>query len=231
MNDETVRIVRQGIEQQIEGLSMLFTGREVPRQRQSCTPVLRVAGNEPLTEIDESPRCADGAIRALEPLEGEIRPLRHVVHQLFPRLDGAGEVALPLTDVTEIQMGRRDCRVEIDDVLVRLCRASEVAGGGLDRPHLVSQKAENLVVLLVPAVIDFRNLLANARGLGPLLLIFVQLLQVDERVPVQPVETNHLLKRLEGAIDEAAVTEVQAEAEQHVPACSSVLRSVRCRSA
>ena len=46
------------------------------------------------------------------------------------------------------------------------------------------------------------------------MLIFVELLQVDERVPVLRIEPDDLLKRLERPVDEAAVLVVQAQAQQ-----------------
>jgi hypothetical protein len=49
-----------------------------------------------------------------------------------------------------------------------------------------------------------------------LLLILVQLLQVDECVPVPRIEDDHLLEGFERTIDEAAVPEVESEAEQNV---------------
>ncbi len=140
----------------------------------------------------------------------------YFLHQFFPGLDRAGEVALSLTNVAEIEVGRHDGRVEIDHVLVGPGRGGDVAGIGLNRAHFVAQEAENLLVLFAPAGVDAGDLLPHAGGFAPLLLVFVELLQVDERVAVQPIETNHFLERLEGAIDEAAVTEVEPEAEQHV---------------
>jgi hypothetical protein len=113
-------------------------------------------------------------------------------------------------------MGRHDRRIEVDDVLIRLCRANDVTGVGLNSPDLVSEEAENLVILGPSVRVDAGDLFPDAGGLGPLVLVFVQLLQVDERVPVQLIEPNHFLKRLESTIDEPAVTEVQSETEQHI---------------
>src|SRR4030095_7913480 len=48
------------------------------------------------------------------------------------------------------------------------------------------------------------------------MLVFVELLQVDEGVAVPSIEAHHLLKGLERTIDEAAVAVVETETEQHV---------------
>ena len=48
------------------------------------------------------------------------------------------------------------------------------------------------------------------------MLLFVQLLKVDEGVLVLRIEAQHLVERLERAIDESAPLVVEAQAEQHV---------------
>ena len=50
----------------------------------------------------------------------------------------------------------------------------------------------------------------------PLMLIFVKLLDVQQRVLVVRIEPDDLVERFEGAIDEPAALEVETEAEQHV---------------
>ena len=63
---------------------------------------------------------------------------------------------------------------------------------------------------------DRRELLLQLVGLVPLVLLFVQLLEVGEGVPVRRVEPQDLLEGLVRAIDEAAAPEVETEAEEHV---------------
>ena len=60
------------------------------------------------------------------------------------------------------------------------------------------------------------QLLTRRVGVGPLMLLLVQLLEVRERVAVAGIEPQHFAERLERAIDEAAALVVEAEAEQHV---------------
>ena len=60
------------------------------------------------------------------------------------------------------------------------------------------------------------QLLADAVGVVPLMLLLVQLLQVEQRVLVLRVEPQHFVERLERAIDEAAALEVESEAQQDV---------------
>ena len=48
------------------------------------------------------------------------------------------------------------------------------------------------------------------------MLLFVELLQVEQRVLVLRIEPQHLVERLERAVDEAAALVVEPEAEQHV---------------
>ena len=81
---------------------------------------------------------------------------------------------------------------------------------------LIPQEREDLLILLLPAAVGLDDLLTDAGGVGPLLLLLVQLLQVDQRVAIPRIEPDDFLKGFEGAIDESAVTEIEAEAEQHV---------------
>lgn len=81
---------------------------------------------------------------------------------------------------------------------------------------LVGEERENLLILGSPAAVDPCDLLAHLQRVRPLPLFLVQLLQVDERVAVQWIEPHHLLERLERAIDEPAMAEVERETQLHV---------------
>ena len=61
-------------------------------------------------------------------------------------------------------------------------------------------------------------MLPDVERLRPLVLVLGQLLKVHQRIAVVSVEAEHLLERLEGTIDEAAVPEVEAETQLHVRA-------------
>ncbi len=60
------------------------------------------------------------------------------------------------------------------------------------------------------------ELLAGGVGLGPLVLFFVQLLEIRERVLILGIQSEDFRERLERAVDEPAPLVVQTEAEQHV---------------
>ena len=123
-------------------------GREMARQGQTRAPVLRVARDEPLAQIDEAPRRAERAVGALEPLEREIRALGHGLHQRLPRLDGAGEVALPLArrrrGSGRPARCRRRCRSRPGTSSPRAATSPARPAG---RADLVAQEAEDLLVL------------------------------------------------------------------------------------
>src|SRR5688572_16202296 len=121
MNDESMRVVGQGVEQEIERLPVVSAGREVPREGQTRSPVLRIAADHPLTEIDEAPRCGQRAVRALKTFEREIRAVGDRLHERFPGLDRGGHVALTLPHITEVEICRCDVAVDINDFLERLC--------------------------------------------------------------------------------------------------------------
>ncbi len=61
-----------------------------------------------------------------------------------------------------------------------------------------------------------RKLLPRRIGLRPLVLLFVQLLQVRQRVLIVRIEAQAFAERLERPVDEPALLVVEAEAEQDV---------------
>src|SRR4029450_3918462 len=86
--------------------------------------------------------------------------------------------------IAKVEIGGRNSAVDVDDILERLRRARHVAGRGLDAAHLVAQESKDLLILFVATRVDGGDLLADPRGFCPLMLVFVQLLQIDEGVTV-----------------------------------------------
>ncbi len=209
-------MVGERVEQPIERRAVLPRSGQVPRQRQARTPPLRVPVDQPLAQLDEPLRRPKRPVRPLQPVEREIRVVRHRLDQLFPRLDRRGQVPLPLADVPEIQVRGDGARIDVDRVRERARGAGGLTGSLLRAADLVAQEPEDLLVVRTPSGVDLGNLLANAQRVRPLMLVFVQLLQVDEGIPVARVELQDFLERLERAIDEPAVPEVETQAEQHV---------------
>ena len=84
------------------------------------------------------------------------------------------------------------------------------------KPELVFQKRQDSLTaeIVVAALIAERS--ANLVGLLPLMLIFVELLDVQQRVLVVRIEAEHLVERFEGAIDKTAALEVETEAQKDV---------------
>ena len=84
--------------------------------------------------------------------------------------------------------------------------------------QLVLQKRQDRVVARAQwsGSVDLGQLLPDVVGLGPLVLLLVQLLELHQRVPVLGIEPQHFLERLVRAVDETAAAKVQAEAQQDV---------------
>ena len=101
---------------------------------------------------------------------------------------------------------------DIDGVGERPGRAREVACALLLAADLVPKEAENLLVLRPASRVDPGHLLPDTQRLAPLMLVFVQLLQVDQRVAVLRVEHQDFLEGLERPIHEAAMPEVEPQA-------------------
>ena len=161
-------------------------------------------------------RRPEGPVRSLQPVEREIRMFRHRLDQSFPDLNRPREVALPLADVPEIHVRRGRARIGVNGVRKRVRRAGRVAGALLRGADLVAQEAEDLLVVLAPSSVDLRDLLADTQRLGPLMLFFVELLQVDEGIAVARVQVQDFLERLERAIHKSSVPEIETQAEEHV---------------
>ena len=118
--------------------------------------------------------------------------------------------------VAEVQISRGGLRVDVDRFAKHRGRRLRVAAPRRLGANLIAQESEDLLVLAVLLAIDVRDLRADPCGVGPLLLVLVQFLKVDQRVAVFRIELNDFLEGLEGPIDESAVTEVEAQAEQHI---------------
>ena len=90
---------------------------------------------------------------------------------------------------------------------------------------LVLEERENRLALRPRVDVgELRQPLPRVVGLGPLMLFLVQLLQVEQRVLVLRIEPQHLVERLERAIDEAAALVVEARgraARRRAPAGSA----------
>ncbi len=81
---------------------------------------------------------------------------------------------------------------------------------------VLEERQDRLRLRLVGRAGDLREALPRDVGLLPLVLVFLQLLQVDERGLVVRIELQDVRERRDGAVDESAAAVVEAEAEQHV---------------
>ena len=113
--------------------------------------------------------------------------------------------------------------IEIDRRLEAPGRLVEPAVLERLQAELVLEKREDRLRLrLVGRAGDLREPLARDVGLLPLVLVFLQLLQVDERGLVVGIELQHVGERRDRAVDESAAAIVEAEAEQHVRVLDAV---------
>ena len=103
-----------------------------------------------------------------------------------------------------------DCRLESRD------GAGVVAAGDRLQSQLVLEKGENRLAAAVLGAALAAERPPDVVRLLPLVLIFVELLDVQQRVLVVRIDPDDLVERFERAIDEPAALEVEAEAEQDV---------------
>src|SRR6185503_6301961 len=135
-------------------------GGQVLRQRESRPPVLRVLRDQPLAELREPPRGAQGRVGALEACECEVRAVRRLARERFPCLHGGGDVSLALAHVAEVEVGRRRSWIDVDRLDEGTSRGVSLAVARAGVADLVGQEGENLPVLGAPGAAELRNLAA-----------------------------------------------------------------------
>ena len=161
-------------------------------QREAGAPFLRRGGNQVAAQYTESAGVVHPRIGGFETGEGQVRALGRRAHQALPCFDGAGHVVLRQPDVTEVQVGRGILRIEID-------RGFEPARGfpvfaplQRGKADFVLEKGQDLLVArLLLRVVARGKLLPHRVGLGPLVLLLVQLLEVRHGVAFVGIEAEH----------------------------------------
>ena len=145
-----------------------------------------------------------------------MRAIGNFACERLPRLDRSGDVALLLSNVAEVQVRGGCTRIDVDGLGKRAPGGSRVAGATLRRADFVGQKRENLLVFGAASAVKSRDFAAHPQRLGPLILLFVELLQVDQRVAILRIEPYHFLKGFQRTIDEPAMPEIERQAELYI---------------
>ncbi len=136
----------------------------------------------------------------------------------FSQIAAASSLApLRHPHVAEVQVGRDGAGVEIDGAPVAALGLGEVLPPHrLEADLVLEEREDRLVLRALVDVGELREAAARVVGLGPLVLLLVQLLQVHQRVLVLRIEPQHLVEGLERAVHEAAALVVETEAEEDV---------------
>ena len=211
VDGQAVRIVGQRVEQQVECGAVLARRRQVARQRQARAPVLRVLRDEPLAQRHEPPRRrpADAYARSR-------RSNARYARSGAARVSCSQASMAPAAGCPGGSRRRRDSGTRARCGVDRRSRRRTCAAASVTAPACATRARSRCAGSRGSAGsravgrVEPRDLLAHVRGLRPLLLVLVQLLQVDERVAVLRIELHDLLERLERAVDEPAVAEVEA---------------------
>ena len=185
-------------------------------KREPRAPVLWIVRNELPAELREALRRAQRRVRQRQAVEREISALRGFVDNLFPDAGGLRHAVVACVDVAEIQVRGHHAGVEIDGRLESRDRAGVVAAGDGLQPELVFEEGEyGLAAAILGASLAAQGA-ADIVGLLPLMLIFVKLLDIEQRVLVVGIDPDDLVERFERAIDESATLEIEPETEQDV---------------
>ena len=214
---ERVGVLHERGEQQIKGFARMRAGCQVPGQCESGAPVLRVVADEAAAEPREPFGRGGPDRQGFESIEREIRTVRSDRDQPFLGVRGGGVLCLQNAHVAQVQIRRHRTLVEVN-------RSLEPADGfgvvhpahGLE-PDLVLEKRENGLVLRPSLdICKLREPLAGVVGFQPLVLFFMQLLQVHQGIFIFCIKSEDLVERLGRTIDKATPLVVQSEAQEHV---------------
>ena len=141
----------------------------------------------------------------------------------LPRRDRGAEVALLGLCVAEMQVRRDYSRVEVNGGFEPAKRVVDAALLQGLQSQLVFEKGQNKLRLgLIRRASDSSQAPARDVRFLPLVLIFLQLLQVDQRGLVVRIELQHLREHRHGPVHETAPPIVEPETEQHVRVLDSV---------
>ena len=145
-----------------------------------------------------------------------MRAIGNFARERLPCLDRSREVALLLSNIAQIEVRGSRVRIDIDRLGKRATGCSRIAVAALRRADLVGQERENLLIFGMASAVHARDFAADPQRVGPLLLLFVQLLQVHQRVSIFRIESHYFLEGFERAVDKPSVAEIQRQARLHV---------------
>ena len=156
-------------------------------------------------------------VGALEPIEREVRAVLRDLDAPLPGRDRGVQVALLRLGVAEVQI-RRDRRgVQVNRRLEPALRVVDAAVFERLQSELVLEERQNQLRLrLIRRAGNARQAPARHVRLLPLVLVFLQLLQIEQRRLVVGVELQHFGEHRHRPVHETAAPVVEPEAEQHV---------------
>ena len=195
---QRVGVLYQRDKEEVERLLRVTAFGQMPRQGQTCPPVLRVLFDEPSAKARETLRRLHADGERLESAEGEVRPVRSKLDHLFPNRHGLLLVAFSQPDVAEVQVGGNRAPVEVDGGSKPTRGLREILSPHRLQSDLVFEKREDRLALGLR--VDGRELvepLARVVRLQPLVLLLVKLLEVHERIFVLRIEPQHFVERLD----------------------------------
>ena len=123
-------------------------------------------------------------VRHRQPIEGQIGAFGSLVDDLLPDAGGLGYLVVAGVDVAEIQVGGYDVGVKVDRGIETRHGAVVVASGhGLQSQFILEKCQDRLAAHVVAAAVAPQRPSDVVRFL-PLVLIFVQFFDVEQRVMV-----------------------------------------------
>ena len=187
---------------------------QLAREGQPGPPVPRVLAHQALAQGREARGLAAGGVRLLQGVEGEVGPLRGGRDRVLEDPRRAARVALE-PQLGEGEVGGEDAPVERQRGEERLLRRVAAAGAQRLPSHLRLEEAEHEPVVRLAHAGEPR---LDLVGLAPLPLVLVELLLAGEGVEVPRVHVERVAVGLRGAVEDARLAVVGAEAREGVGA-------------
>src|SRR5579864_1609356 len=184
-----MRVVLQGGKEEVNRLGLLALRGDMPSERRPGAPFPRCLGRKAPAQLHEAGVGAERAVALLEPLEREVGAFRRDVYGALPYRDGSDQVSLLVSDVAQVQVGGRHGRVELDGGREPTRRLGEVPLlHGLESDLVLEEGKNRLGLGLFWRTGDLGETLPRDVGLLPLVLVFLEFLEIGEGGLVRGVE-------------------------------------------
>src|SRR5262245_24789681 len=103
VNAQRMRVLHERRKEKVQRFLGMSAFREMPREGKPRAPVLWILFDEPPAETREPLRVAGSLRERIEPVEGQVCPIRRELNEALPDARGFFFVALRYVDIAKVQ--------------------------------------------------------------------------------------------------------------------------------